>query len=87
MKSKNYTIIEFIENLKFLGENLKNERLETKNQKLTLNISKLEYLWAFWRKIQNWKFLGENLKNEGPGIKNRKLNSNSSELKYFEPFW
>ena len=40
LKSKNYTIIEFNENLKILGENLKSKGVETKNPKLTLNISK-----------------------------------------------
>ena len=43
----------------------KNRGLGTKNQKSTLNISKLEYYKAFWVKIQKLKILGKNLKKIG----------------------
>ena len=49
----------------------------------TLNISKLEYLWAFRRKIQNWNFLGINLKNWGLRTKNTKTNLKYLKIKVF----
>ena len=61
-----------IQNLKIFRKKPKNRGLGTKNQKITSNISKLEYFEGFWLKIQKLKIFVKKPKNHifrGPKLK------------------
>ena len=60
--------------------------LGAKRQKITSNISKLEYYKAFWLKIQNLKIFRKKPKNRGPGIKKTKINTEKVKTRVLQSF-
>ena len=56
------------------------------NQKLPLNISKLEYYGAFWRKIQKLKIFGKKPKKLGAGDQKPKINTEYLKTRVFQVF-